>query len=206
MLLPVTSTARTSSVSSSMPMCILRQMRRLGPLAARQHMHSMCERGLTGVPLALPLGLDAGAVRCPAGHCAAMFREGISKFSEPTPPRCVIATFSCRWRWHSVLKSGIAQSRPTSRRRLCTNPAVCLSGIPNSTFRVRRVWIAALLNWHRRPRLPAGGGVQIILGSNPMLRDPRCFSASLQDDQFVVLYLVGAQLLMHPSYHAGSTQ
>ena len=33
-LLPVTSTARTSSVSSSIPMCILRQMRRLGPPTA----------------------------------------------------------------------------------------------------------------------------------------------------------------------------
>ena len=31
MLLPVTSTARTSSVSSSIPMCILRQIRRLEP-------------------------------------------------------------------------------------------------------------------------------------------------------------------------------
>jgi hypothetical protein len=35
MLLPVTSTARTSSVSSSMPMCILRQTRRLEPPCLR---------------------------------------------------------------------------------------------------------------------------------------------------------------------------
>lgn len=206
MLLPVASTARTSSVSSSMAMCTLRQMRAWGHPLPGSTCIACARGGLAGVPLAFTLGLDAGAGRCPAGHCAAMFREGISRFSGPTPPRYGIATFSCRWRRHSVLNSGTAQCRPTSRRRLCTNPAVCLSGIPNSTFSVRQVWIAALLNWHRRPRLPVGGGVQIILGSNPMVRDPRCFSASLQDDQFVVLYLVGAQLLMHPSYHAGFRQ
>lgn len=82
------------------------------------------------------------------------------------------------WRRHSVLKSGTAQPRPACRSRFCTKPAVCLSGIPNSTFRVRQVWIAAPLNWHRRPRLPAGGGVQVILGSNQMVRDPRCFQGA----------------------------
>jgi hypothetical protein len=49
-MLLVTSTARISSVSSSIPMWILRQKRRLGPPAARQHMLA-CVRGmLTGVP------------------------------------------------------------------------------------------------------------------------------------------------------------
>lgn len=48
MLLLVTQTARTSIVSSSIPMCILRQMRqmrRLGPPVARQHMLA-CVRGV----------------------------------------------------------------------------------------------------------------------------------------------------------------
>ena len=53
MLLPVTSTARTSSVSSSIPMCILRHMRRLEP---------PCLRAFT--------------LHCPAVHCVAMSREG----------------------------------------------------------------------------------------------------------------------------------
>ena len=30
---------------------------------------------LAGVPLAFALDLDAGAVRCPAGHCVAMSRQ-----------------------------------------------------------------------------------------------------------------------------------
>ena len=51
MLLLVTSTARISSVSSSIPMWILRQTRRLGPPAARQHMLA-CVRGILAcVPL-----------------------------------------------------------------------------------------------------------------------------------------------------------
>jgi hypothetical protein len=61
MLLLVTQTARTSIVSSSIPMCILRQMRqmrRLGPPVARQHMLA-CVRGmLAGVPLAFTFGFD----------------------------------------------------------------------------------------------------------------------------------------------------
>jgi hypothetical protein len=44
--------------------------------------------------------------------------------------------------------------------------------------------------------LPFGSGVQTISGSNQIDNDPRCFKLSLQDDQFLVLYFVGAQLLM----------
>jgi hypothetical protein len=104
-----------------------------------------------------------------------------------------------------VLKSGTGQSSPTSFSRLSTKPVVCLSGIPNSTFIVRQVWIAASLNLCCRPRLPLGGGDQVISGSNQIVSDPRCFSALLKADQFVVLYLVRAQLLMASSYHTGFT-
>lgn len=54
-------------------------------------------------------------------------------------------TFKVFWRRLSVLKFGTAQSRPTSRRRLSTNPVVCLSAMPNGAFIVRQVWMAALL-------------------------------------------------------------
>jgi len=54
-------------------------------------------------------------------------------------------TFRVFWRRLSVLKFGTAQSSSMSRNRLSTNPVVCLSAMPNSTFNVRQVWIAASL-------------------------------------------------------------
>jgi hypothetical protein len=54
-------------------------------------------------------------------------------------------TFRVFWRRLSVLKFGTGQSRSMSRNRLSTNPVVCLSAMPNSTFIVRHVWIAASL-------------------------------------------------------------
>ena len=44
---------------------------------------------LARVPLAFAfaLGLDAGAVHCPARHFEEMSREGISRSSGPVPPR-----------------------------------------------------------------------------------------------------------------------
>lgn len=97
-------------------------------------------------------------------------------------------------------------SSPTSRRRLCTNPVACRSGIPNSTFSVRQVWIAEALKRCWRPRLPLVGSSQIISGSNQIDSDPRCFNAALYEGQFLVLYFVGAQLLMLPCYHSGFTR
>jgi len=62
MCLPVISTARISSASSSIPRWSLRQTRRLGPPVARQHMLA-CARGmLARVPLPFALDLDPGAV------------------------------------------------------------------------------------------------------------------------------------------------
>ena len=81
-----------------------------------------------------------------------------------------------------------------------------MTTMPKSTFRVRQVWIAASLKCCCRPRLPVGGGIQSISGSNQIESDPRCFSAVLYEGQFLVLYFVGAQLLMPPSYHAGFMQ
>ena len=62
---------------------------------------------------------------------------------------------------------------------------------------------SASLKFCCRPRLPFGGGTQTISGSNQIDSEPRRFKLSLYDDQFVVLYFVGDQLLMPPSYHAG---
>lgn len=62
MLLAVTSTARTLRVSSSIPRFILRQIRRFGPLAARQHMYCKCERELSGVLLTFTFALDLNPV------------------------------------------------------------------------------------------------------------------------------------------------
>ena len=80
--------------------------------------------------------------------------------------------------------------------KLSTNLVVCWSGMPNSTFRVRQVWIAASLNCCCRPRLPVGGGVQTISGSNQIDSDPCCFSAVLYEGQFLVLQVAGVDLLM----------
>jgi hypothetical protein len=115
-------------------------------------------------------------------------------------------TFSVRLRRHRVLKSGTVQSKPTSFSKLCTNHVVCRNGLANNTFLVRQVWIAASLKLSCRPRLPVGGGRYVISGSNQIESDPRRFSASLQVDQFVVLYLVEAQLLIPTSYHTGFMQ
>ena len=43
------------------------------------------------------------------------------------------------WRRDSVLKSGTAQSKPTSFSRLSTKPVVYRSAMPNSTFIERHV-------------------------------------------------------------------
>ena len=40
-------------------------------------------------------------------------------------------------------------------------------------------------------------------GSNQIVSDPHCRSASLLANQFVALHFVGTQLLMATSYHAG---
>ncbi|AHD02878.1 hypothetical protein METH_04130 [Leisingera methylohalidivorans DSM 14336] len=105
----------------------------------------------------------------------------------PVPLRYGRLTFRVFRRRHHLQQSGTAQSSPTSGRRLSANPAVCRSGMPNMAFNARQVWIAASLKRCCLPRLPLGGGVQIISGSNPIARDPRRLGASLQDDQFVVL-------------------
>ena len=64
MLPLVTSTARASNVSSSLPMCILRRMRRLDPPIARQSKRGCDEKDACGhsMRLRLPFRLDAGAI------------------------------------------------------------------------------------------------------------------------------------------------
>ena len=46
----------------------------------------------------------------------------------------------------------------------------------------------------------------VRLGSNQIDSEPQRFKLSLYDAQFVVLYLVVDQLLMHLSYQAGITR
>ena len=70
-------------------------------------------------------------------------------------------------------------------------------------FKVRQAWSAASLKFCCRPRLSLGGGTQSISGSNQIDSEPRRFKLSLYDDQFVVLYLIGDQLFITPSYHIG---
>ena len=87
-------------------------------------------------------------------------------------------TCSVFWRRLSVLKSGTAQSRPISRNRLATNPVVCLSAMPNSTFILRQVWMALSLQVCWRPRLPVAAASQIMAGSNQIVNEPQRLSVS----------------------------
>ncbi len=47
------------------------------------------------------------------------------------------------------------------------------------------------------------GACHDISGSNQIDSEPRCFSAVLYEGQFLVLYFVGDQLLMHRCYPTG---
>lgn len=100
-------------------------------------------------------------------------------------------TLKVLWRQHKELKAGTAQTRPTSRSRLCTNPVVCLSGIPNSTFKLKHVWITTSLNCYCRPRLPFAGGTQAISGSNQLDSDPHRFKLSFVRRPVLCLVLRG---------------
>ena len=76
---------------------------------------------------------------------------------------------------------------------------------------VRHVWIAPPLKIGCRPRLPIGGGRQVISGSNQTESDPPRLSAvartngvtrPLYADQFAVLHFLAAQLLVTLSNQA----
>lgn len=75
--------------------------------------------------------------------------------------------------------------------------------MPNSSFIVRQIWMAASLNSGCRPRLPVGVAYHGISGSNQIDSKPRRFSAELYNRQFFVLYFTGVQLLMAARYHHG---
>jgi len=115
----VTFNALTFSVSSSIPRWILRQTRRFGPPCV-QAFHSPSPSTL--IPLL-----------------------SIKRCSGPTDPRYGILTFRVFWRQLSVPKFGTVQFRSINRSKLSTKPVVCLKAMPNSTFIVRHVWIAASL-------------------------------------------------------------
>jgi hypothetical protein len=101
MLLPVTSTARTSSVSSSIPICILCQTRRLEPPCLR-------------------------AFHAPSPS-ALMPVLSISRLSGPVEPRYGRLTFNVFWRRHKVLKSGVAWSSPIRPTAAGSGRTSCLA-------------------------------------------------------------------------------
>src|SRR5690554_6390345 len=118
MSLVVNSAARISSVFSSIPTWILRHTRRLVPPCLRAF-HSPSPSTLMPV-------------------------LSISRCSGPSDPTYGMLTCKVVCRRERVLKLGTTQSNPLNRSRLSTNPVVCLSAMPNSTFIVRHVWIPPL--------------------------------------------------------------
>ena len=96
------------------------------------------------------------------------------------------------WRRPSVEKSGTGQSRPASSGRLATIKVVCRSGQPKSTLIIRQNWVAASEKTRGRPGLTAFGASQSISRSSQTSRDPRRFSASLEDCQLVVRLRAGS--------------
>ncbi len=90
------------------------------------------------------------------------------------------------WRRLRAEKSGTGQSGPAIDKRRATLPGVCRSGSPGSTSTRRHHWIAASLDSRGRPLRPALGASHVMSLSRQISRDPRHFSASLQNFQVVV--------------------
>lgn len=80
-----------------------------------------------------------------------------------------------------------------------------MTTMPDSTFIESQVWMAASLCCGCLPRLPVGADIHAMSGSNQIVSEPRCFSASLQVGQFLALQPGGMGLHMMTSYHAGRT-
>jgi hypothetical protein len=78
--------------------------------------------------------------------------------------------------------------------------------MPNRTFIVRQVRIAASPHAGCRPRLPVGFAAHAMSGSNQIVGEPQRLSASLHAGQFSVLWIGVLGLLMAASYHAGFTR
>ena len=137
---------------------------------------------LAGIPLAFTFGFDACAIdqEVQGASAAAIWKADI---------QCSLTAAKGAEVWYRP-------SSPMSCSRLCARPVVCRNGSPNSTFKVRQAWIAASIKSFCRPRLPFGGGTKTISGLNQIDSEPRRFKLSLYDDQFVVVYFVGDQLLI----------
>ena len=86
---------------------------------------------LARVPLPLTLDLDASAVD-------QQVRRTVRSTMGNVHFQVLLAT-----RQGAEVRHG--RFRPINRRRLSTNPVVCRSAMPNRTFIVRQVWIAASL-------------------------------------------------------------
>ena len=67
------------------------------------------------------------------------------KVQRPLFPRNGMLTFRVFWRLLRMLKVGTAQFRSISPSKVSTNPVFCRSAIPDNTFMVRQVRMAASL-------------------------------------------------------------
>jgi len=107
-----------------------------------------------------------------------------------------MSTAKVFWRLLSVLESGNDQSKPTRHNRLSTKPVVYLRAMPKMTFILRHVSTAVSLYCGCLPRLPVDAGTHAMSGSNQMIRESRCFSASLWAGQFLIVQLGEVGLLI----------
>jgi hypothetical protein len=143
-----------------------------------------CVRGLAGVPFAFTLRFDAGAIN------QEVQRAGSATIRQAHVQRSLAAASGAEIR-HCPVQTDQPQQALDETRGLPerhTKPKLHpLSGhcvaMPCRAV-VRQAWIAASLNSCCRPRLPVGGGVQVISRSNKIESDPRCFSAVLYESQF----------------------
>jgi hypothetical protein len=126
----VTSTARISSVCSSIPRWTLRQTQRFAPPCLRAF-HSPSPLDLD------PCAVDQQMQRTLRRSMRDVHRKGLLA---PLGECAIRLPGNGRL---SVLKSGTSQFRPIRQSRLSTNPVVCRRAMPKSPFIVRQVWTAA---------------------------------------------------------------
>lgn len=85
-------------------------------------------------------------------------------------------------------------------------PGCRLSAMPNNTFRVSQVRMAAPLSSGNRARLPVSAASRIMEGSSQIASEPRRFRASSQAGPFPVLQAVGVALVLPTGSHTGVTR
>lgn len=195
-LLVLKSTDRTSGVSSSTPVCILRQIRRFEPPCLRASHSPSPSTARQGMAKPCPeRGFDACAID-QKGQ-----RAGSASIRQ-VYVQTVLAAAQGAIIGHILIQAD--QPQPALYKTGCLperHPEQHLHFHANLDR-----WIAASPKLCWRPGIPLGGGTQTISGSNQIDSKPRCFNAVLHESQFLVLYFVGAQLLMPLGYHPGIKQ